>query len=215
MPGAYYTNQSSYSTAGVGMLNAILASSAPSRLCVEIVRTKNAYIMRTLERRGQAREEFTEGEGRRPSTWATCESKCAQNRECEFSTPVISTTYNLNALKYTDFPAPLDLALNLLRAPAARRGDRPHKMGKNGTNHDSHKLRRCATATYDNHPSPCPIFTRMTPILPMLHFLIATIHHYRSRAGKCCNKQRRNGSYLHGPTGVRCPPAGKALLILI
>ena len=65
-------------------------------------------------------------------------------RECEFSTPMPSTTCNFNALKCTDFPIPLNLNLNLnsnlVRTLAAHRGGAPDKMGKNGTNYDSHKI---------------------------------------------------------------------------
>src|SRR5687768_4271046 len=55
-----------------------LAGSASLRLCVEIGRAENAYIMRT---------------------------KCAQNRKCDFSTRVASTTYNFILTKCTHFPA--------------------------------------------------------------------------------------------------------------
>jgi len=72
--------------------------------------------------------------------------KSVHFRECEFSTPVTPITYNFNALKCTDFSAPLNPNLNLNpnpgRALAAKRAGSPDKMGKNGTNYDSHKIER-------------------------------------------------------------------------
>ena len=47
---------------------------------------------------------------------------------------------------------------------------------------------------------------------PLSHFLTCCSP---PRAGKCCNKRGRNGSYQYGPTGVSTRRTGDALLTLI
>jgi len=76
MPGAHYTNQSSYSTSG-GASSAIPC--APLRL--------RAFALKSASRKS-----------------AQNPYKSDHFRECEFSIPVTSTTYNSNTLKCTDFP---------------------------------------------------------------------------------------------------------------
>jgi hypothetical protein len=71
-------------------------------------------------------------------------TKHGQNRNCDFFNPRLSTTCNFNALKCPDFSSLLNPNPNPNPNPnlAAKRAGSPNKMGKNGTNYDSHKIER-------------------------------------------------------------------------
>jgi len=112
MPGAHYTNQCIYSTPRVG---GSASAALSARVCVESGLVENPSKTRP---------------------------KSDRFHECEFSTPVTPITYNFNALKCTDFSAPLNRNPIPGQTLAAKRAGSPDKMGKNGTSYDSHKIER-------------------------------------------------------------------------
>ena len=84
--------------------------------------------------------------------------KSDQFRKREFSTPVISTTCNVNALKCTDFPVkhcrPLELGVSLVIGVWGFHFPSPlTKRDKTGRFPNLKKLPRCARGTYADAPT--------------------------------------------------------------